>query len=138
MTPSWAELGRLVAARADGRCEYCRMHQALQGATFHVEHVTPRAAGGPDDADNLALACPGCNLKKGDRVVATDPDTGRVVALFNPRADRWDEHFGWDGFVVVGRTPTGRATVAAFDLNHPRRVLIREAESHFDLFPLDG
>ena len=31
--------------------------------------------------------------------------------------------------------PVGRALVAAFDLNHPRRVLIREAEEHFDLFP---
>jgi hypothetical protein len=25
--------------------------------------------------------------------------------------------------------------VAAFDLNHPRRLLIREAEEMFDLFP---
>jgi hypothetical protein len=30
------------------------------------------------------------------------------------------------------------ATVAALDLNHPRRVRIREAEEWFDLFPPDG
>jgi hypothetical protein len=29
----------------------------------------------------------------------------------------------------------GRATVFALDLNHPRRLLIREAEELFDLFP---
>ena len=33
------DLLELVRARAGDRCEYCRMHQSLQGATFHVEHV---------------------------------------------------------------------------------------------------
>jgi hypothetical protein len=41
----------------------------------------------------------------------------------------------WWGYTVVGRTPLGRALVAAFDLNQPRRVLIRDAEESFDLFP---
>jgi hypothetical protein len=52
--------------------------------------------------------------------------------------DRWDDHFVWLGYTVLGQTPVGRALVAAFDLNHPRRVLIREAEEHFDLFPPCG
>ena len=111
------------------------MHQALQGASFHIEHITPQAAGGSDDLDNLALACPGCNLKKSDRVTVTDPDTRQQVPLFNPRADIWSDHFAWDGPRLLGLSPTGRALVAAFDLNHPRRVLIRQAEEHFDLFP---
>ena len=38
---------RLVSTRAGDRCEYCRMHQSLQGATFHVEHIVPRSRGGP-------------------------------------------------------------------------------------------
>lgn len=49
------------------RCEYCQMHQSLQGATFHLEHAVPRSAGGTDELDNLALACPSCNLHKADR-----------------------------------------------------------------------
>ncbi len=36
---SWAERQRIVSARAGQRCEYCRMHQELQGAVFHVEHL---------------------------------------------------------------------------------------------------
>jgi hypothetical protein len=28
-----------------------------QEATFHVDHVVPVIAGGPDTGDNLALAC---------------------------------------------------------------------------------
>lgn len=111
------------------------MHQSLQGATFHIEHITPKVAGGSNDPDNLALACPGCNLAKADRTAATDPDTGGRVPLFNPRADRWGDHFAWDDRRVVGLTPVGRATVAALNMNHARRVMIRRAEEWLGLFP---
>jgi hypothetical protein len=32
-----------VSQRAGDRCEYCLMHQALQGGPFHLEHIIPRA-----------------------------------------------------------------------------------------------
>jgi hypothetical protein len=132
---SWAEAARAVEARAQGRCEYCGMHQALQGATFHVEHIMPSARGGASDLDNLAWCCPGCNLHKSDRIVAPDPASGKLVPLFNPRRDRWPVHFIWDGFQLVGQTPIGRATALVLDFNHPRRILIRQAEDMFGLFP---
>lgn len=50
---SWAEITRQVKARAEGHCEYCRMHQGLQGATFHVEHIRPGSRGGTSNLDNL-------------------------------------------------------------------------------------
>lgn len=137
MSEPWAETGRRVVARAGGQCEYCRMHQPLQGATFHVEHVTPRSAGGTDDESNLALACPSCNLAKSNRSAAVDPDTTLSATLFHPRTDRWADHFTWDEYRVVGLTPTGRATVAALGLNAPRRLLIRQAEEGFGLLPPD-
>jgi hypothetical protein len=136
VSDSWAETTRQVIARAGNRCEYCLMHQSLQGATFHIERIVPQSAGGPDTVDNLALACPSCNLGKSDRVRVPDPDTGQETPLFNPRVDRWGDHFAWDeDWRVVGLTPTGRATIAALNLNHPRRIRIREAEEWFDLFP---
>ena len=61
--------------------------------------------------------------------------SGSTVPLFNPRTDRWADHFRWDGYTVVGITVLGRATVAALALNHPRRLLIRHAEELFSLFP---
>ena len=128
-------LAALVNTRAAGRCEYCRLHQALQGASFHVEHITPRAKGGASRETNLALACPSCNLHKSDRTHAVDPLHGNVAPLFHPRRDEWREHFVWEGDRLVGRTPTGRATVEALGLNHPRRMRIRGAEAHFGLFP---
>ena len=129
------DLARQVETRAAGCCEYCRMHQSLQGATFHVEHIVPQPRGGHTRLDNLAWACPSCNLHKANRVEVIDPDTGNQVPLFHPRVDNWHEHFGWEGYSVVGRTPIGRATVAAFSLKHPRRIQIRQAEKLFGLFP---
>ncbi len=78
-----ATLAALVKERAERRCEYCRMSQSLQGATFHVEHIIPLTCGGSTTEDNLALACPSCNLHKSDRSHAVDPDT-RETALDSP------------------------------------------------------
>ena len=128
------EVQRRVEERAQQRCEYCLMHQSLQGASFHIEHVIPVSLEGTEDLDNLAWACPGCNLKKSNRVMIHDPETGKEVRVFHPRLDRWEEHFAWQEYSVLGLTPIGRALVAAFDLNHERRLRIRQAEEIFDLF----
>jgi hypothetical protein len=132
---SWAEITRLVEVRAAQRCEYCFMHQSLQGATFHIEHINPSSRGGSDNSDNLALACPRCNLHKSNRIEADDPDSGAAMRLFNPRVDRWSDHFRWENYQIVGLTPIGRTTALVLDLNHPRRLLIRRAEELFGLFP---
>ena len=132
---AWNDLEEQVERRARGRCEYCQMHQSLQGATFHVEHIVPRCRGGRSDLDNLAWACPSCNLHKADRVSIAVTGTDQEVPLFHPRTDKWDDHFRWDGHRVVGRTVIGQATVAALLLNHERRIRIRRAEALFGLFP---
>src|SRR5262245_17354754 len=134
---SWADTIRQVEARAAGRCEYCRMHQSLQGASFHVEHVVPNARGGGSDLANLAIACPGCNLHKSDLVEAVDPDSGLSVPLFNPRTDSWADHFQFQGHRVAGLTPTGRAPVTRLPMNHSPRLRIRQAEELFGLFHPD-
>jgi hypothetical protein len=132
---SRADLERQVAQRAASRCEYCGMHQSLQGARFHLEHIIPLSRGGATKLENLAWACPGCNLRKSDRVVAIDPDSGATVHLFHPRLNAWHEHFHWDEYQLVGATAIGRATVATLDLNHTRRIRVRQAEQLFGLFP---
>jgi hypothetical protein len=135
MTTVSAAIARLVHDRAGERCEYCRTHQSLQVASFHVEHIIPSSAGGDPDSKNLALACPTCNLHKVSRTSATDPETQEVVPLFHPRIHVWDDHFRWSGYEIVARTAIGRATIAALHLNHPRRVNVRIAEQAFGLFP---
>lgn len=135
MSVSWAERQRIVSDRAGQRCEYCQMYQDLQGAVFHVEHIVPKSVGGSDELDNLAWACPGCNLTKATRITALDPISGQEVRFFHPRQDQWREHVAGQGYQLVGLTPTGRALVAALNLNHERRVRIRHVEARFGLFP---
>jgi hypothetical protein len=123
-----ATLRRLVIARARGRCEYCGLAQDGQEATFHIDHIVPRAAKGPTTANNLALACVSCSLRKEARRSALDSQTGRVVPLFHPRRQRWSRHFQWVGVEVVGRTRSGRATVEALQMNRALILAIREEE----------
>lgn len=103
-----ADLHAEVVFRAKHRCEDCRLSQLGQEATFHIDHVIPRAAGGPTTADNLALACVSCSLRKWAKQTVSDPDTGEQVPLFNPRTQVWAEHFRWDDERIVPLTPTGR------------------------------
>jgi len=124
-----------VVSRARNRCEYCGLSQLGQEATFHVDHVVPVAADGPTALSNLALACVSCSLRKGARQVATDPATEQDVAIFNPRLDRWSDHYRWDGPSVAPTTATGRATSALLRLNRPSIVAIRQAESWFGRHP---
>jgi hypothetical protein len=129
------ELSRTVRARAGGRCQYCLMHESFQGATFHIEHIIPQCKGGRSDLENLALACPGCNLHKGSRITAIDPATGGDVQLFHPILHLWPEHFRFNGYQIEGLTAVGRATVETLNLNHSRRQRIREVEAAFGLYP---
>jgi hypothetical protein len=55
-----------------------------------------------------------------------DPLTGKIARLFNPRGQRWHRHFQWIGAVLLGRTKTGRATVAVLDINDPHRIELRQ------------
>jgi hypothetical protein len=128
-------LSLAVRARANGRCQYCLMHESLQGATFHVEHVTPQSKGGKSTLENLALACPGCNLHKAAKTTAADPLGAEQVALFNPLQQSWSEHFQFRGYEIEGLTAIGRATVALLDFNNLRRQRIRQVEKSFGLYP---
>lgn len=123
-----ASLRRLVIQRAENRCEYCGISQIGQVATFHIDHIVPVVAGGETIAENLALACVSCSLRKGARQNLEDSETGKVVSIFNPRQQVWKEHFDWNGVQVVGLTATGRATVQALDLNRATMLAIRAEE----------
>ncbi len=122
------DLRRRVIERADNRCEYCGLSQLGQVATFHIDHVIPRSADGETSLDNLALACVSCSLRKGPRQIVTEVETGRMVPIFNPRTDRWHEHFRWEGVLLIGLTASGRATTAALALNRPLMLEIRREE----------
>lgn len=128
-------LADFVRLRAGDLCEYCRLPQAYVRQRLHVEHIRAKQHGGPTVPANLALACQQCNLSKGPNATGFDPDTDAVVRLFHPRRQNWSRHFHWDGAILVGRTPAGRATVAVLAINEPNRVVRRMALIAAGVFP---
>jgi hypothetical protein len=127
---------RRVRERAGDVCEYCRLPQAFQEATFHVDHIVPLVRQGETTLDNLALACVTCSLRKAARTHVRDPRSRKRVPLFHPRRDRWSAHFRWGSqWKLVGRTASGRATVAALAMNRPAILLIRQALAALARFP---
>ena len=119
---------RQVIERAKGRCEYCQSLDALSVGSFHIDHIIPLARKGLTRLENLAYCCPGCNNAKWSKVSASDPKTNRLVDLFNPRTQTWQEHFRWrlNGTRIQGKTPCGRATVEALEMNRNRIVALRK------------
>ena len=132
-----AALRQAVADHFQHRCSYCLTPEHIVGAEFTIDHIVPQALGGASAEDNLCLACWRCNLLKGDRIAAVDPETGGVVRLFSPRTQDWFEHFMWQasGLLIVGLTPTGRATVAALRLNRDVLVNARRLWIHAGWHP---
>ena len=129
-------LSDLVHERSNGLCEYCRLPQSSQEATFHIDHIHPQAAGGPTSAENLALACVTCSLRKAARTKVRDAVTGQLVPLFHPRRDLWSDHFRWTrGGKIAGRTPLGRATAIALAMNRPAIIAIRQTLVKLEEFP---
>lgn len=128
---------RLVAQRAGHRCEYCRASEAIFNFPFEVEHAIPPNRGGSDDDSNLALSCRSCNLFKADHVDGIDPESNETTRFFNPRMDRWDEHFGVDSEAATmqGLTATGRATIERLRMNSVVQVDARRQWMKLGLFP---
>lgn len=116
-----AAVARAVRERSGERCEYCRDPESVSLAAFHVDHIIARQHGGGDELENLALACPDCNFRKGPNLASLDSVSGQVTRLFHPRSEKWDGHFTRRGSLIEGLTPVGRATARLLDFNSPQR-----------------
>lgn len=132
-----AALRRLVRERAGERCEYCLVPERTTFAPHWIDHVVAEKHGGQTDAGNLALACVLCNQRKGSDLSSIDPETGALVPLFNPRQDRWRDHFQLVGSCMEPLSPIGRVTVRLLQLNHADRIREREVLLEADLLKDD-
>ncbi len=121
------DLARRVRRRARYRCEYCRLPQSSVRFRHQVDHIIAEQHEGEDDPSNLALACTHCNRHKGPNIAGRDPATRELTRLYDPRQDRWREHFAWQGAVLVGLTAIGRTTIQVLAINDPPMVDAREA-----------
>lgn len=120
-----AALRRLVRERARECCEYCLICEEWTLFTHPIDHVIAEKHGGQTTADNLALSCVICNGHKGSDLTSIDPDTGAIVPLFNPRQDRWIDHFRQMNGHIEPLTAKGRVTVRLLQFNTEDRVAER-------------
>lgn len=121
-------LRQRIISEFQGLCAYCHTATSITGAALVIDHIIPESLGGKTELPNLCLACHSCNEFKGAQVEAEDPSTRSLAPLFHPRLHQWTEHFRWDqdGGEIIGLTPTGRATVAALNMNHSAIVHARK------------
>jgi len=69
-----------------------------------------------------------CNRQKGSDIGSIFFwETGKFVRFFNPRIDRWADHFSLDGAVIKPLTEIGKVTARILGFNHSDRILERQA-----------
>jgi hypothetical protein len=122
-----AELRLLVAARADYLCEYCLIAEEDTFFGCEVDHIISLKHGGATEAGNLAYACMFCNRYKGSDLASLSQQTGSLVRFFNPRIDRWSEHFQFDKLHIKSLTEIGEVTARILRFNDGERILERQA-----------
>lgn len=119
-------LRHLVMTRANHRCEYCLLPEAVALHRHEPDHIIPLQHGGVTEDNNMACACFRCNRHKGPNIGSYDPVTGLLTPLYHPRRQTWSDHFKLNGARIEPLTPEGRVTVFILQLNAPERVRERD------------
>ncbi|MEM7113267.1 MAG: HNH endonuclease [Chloroflexota bacterium] len=128
-------LRRLITQRANQVCEYCLLPQLIVLTPHEPDHIVPEQHGGQTTEDNLALACMRCNRRKGTNIGSFDPLTGNLVRFFNPRIDKWEQHFDWDENQIIPISAEGRVTVKILNFNSEDRLMERDLGISLGLYP---
>lgn len=126
MTAIPESLRRQVEERAKHRCEYCLLPNSLSFYPHEVDHIVALKHNGSTTAENLACACWRCNRYKGTDLGSFDPETRAFSFLFNPRTQKWSDHFRLQTAQINGITPEGRTTVYLLKLNSNERITERQ------------
>ena len=115
-----------VELRAGEICEYCRI--AIQDTYFggEIDHIISLKHRGRTESENLALACQPCNRNKGSDLGSISETSGILVRFYNPRVDKWDEHFRVNSVAEIeSLTEMGEVTAFIFGFNEPERIAER-------------
>ncbi len=126
-------LRQYVRDRAEMRCEYCRLPQAVHELPHQIEHIIAIKHKGDDAPENLALACYNCNSFKGPNIAGLDPATKQLTRLYHPRTDLWDEHFAWVGPELIEITAIGRTTIEVLRCNDDENIELRRILLKLDI-----
>lgn len=131
------ELRRTIADRAKLLCEYCLIAEADTFYGCEVDHIISLKHGGSSELENLAYACALCNRAKGSDIGSISA-AGEFARFFNPRTDRWAEHFRLGAAVVRPLTIVGEVTARILGFNDSARLHEREEMILFGKYPSEA
>lgn len=117
------EIKENVYDRFQGRCAYCER----KSTKWHYDHIVPKSRGGSDEFDNLALACPQCNLSKYNK---TPSEWGRLVIYYEN--DEKVIYEGWSKFLTRAGLESRPGVVKNLDPVHRKKPL-KETEENTKL-----
>ncbi len=129
------ELRNLVARRADYLCEYCLISETVRSTSHQFDHIISIKHGGNTSAENLAYACLYCNLNKGTDLGSISRQSGELTRFFNPRTDKWSDHFFLRDARIEPLTNLGEVTVRILKLNDQDRILERQLLIYVNQYP---
>ena len=120
---------RFAVLQRDGfRCRYCGA--SGDSRSLHVDHITPVAAGGENEFENLATACQSCNAGKSDAPLL-------VGLFFHILTESGD--IGWQGRIL--RASDTEVSVVYYDWfvgeESTSAVFPRAAVGQWRLYPSD-
>jgi HNH endonuclease len=131
-----ASLRREVEEQAGRCCEYCRLGQEDRAIDFVIDHIIAEKHGGATTVNNLCLSCYWCNSYKGSDISSVDWDMdAEIVPLYNPRRQKWTDHFQLEGTYIKPLTPHGRVTVFLLKLNASQQITERELLLTLGVYP---
>ncbi len=115
-----------VAKSANYRCEYCLLLEEDSFYTFHIDHIISLKHSGLTVAENLAYACPICNVNKGSDIATIINDIDKPIRFYNPRNSIWSDHFeGQSSGFLIPKTEIGEATIKILELNQTDTIIER-------------
>lgn len=127
------ELRIQVKLRAFSVCEYCLIHEDDVFFSFHIDHIVSLKHGGKTSLNNLSYSCAICNREKGTDLGSIYD--GNIIRFYNPRIDKWLDHFKLEGGLILALTPIGEVTRKIFKFNDINRIAERELLTQIQAYP---
>jgi hypothetical protein len=116
-------------------CEYCLIGEDDTFLGCEVEHVISLKHGSSSEPDNLAYACVFYNRQKGSDIGSVSQETGEFSRFYNPRKDRWRDHFRLDEDFITPRSVVGEVTARILQFNGVERLLERSVLREEERYP---
>jgi hypothetical protein len=120
------EIRNLVAKRANYLCEYCLISEKDTILGCAIDHIISLKHGGLSNSDNLAYCCVYCNRFKGSDIGSIILEKKEFVRFYNPRWDRWREHFKLNNAIIEPISNIGQVTARILGFNDQARLLERQ------------